>query len=172
MKALFYILIGTGFLLPQVYPNEPGTPQAHTIDVDQNGTADFIVEYSSISTSDIPPSHQTIWAFFRPLDGNGMLLHAAKGCFFLQPGDTLYRTQANTNWVKRGVELMHISGSKNVWESEWTITSEQGSPCFIGVKLAGTPAQIGWLKLALNKDSGEISFDEYEIQTTDTLLIE
>lgn len=175
MKYLVIIsLVLTFFLSCEKidYPKTPVIPNNDSIDVNNDSQYDFVIDYWSIATTDIPPTNQSITGALRPLNNNQVLKRTSAGHLFLQINDTI-RKEINTNsdWHDYAASLIGINGPKDKWDKEWTINSDLNTGYFLGIKLKGDTEKIGWLLLNLNKKSGEISVKDVRLTESNELII-
>ena len=76
----------------------PDIPDTDSIDINNDSQFDFVIEYSSLATTDMPPSHQSITGKIHPLYDNQVLFRQSNGYLFLQINDTI-RKENNTNSI-------------------------------------------------------------------------
>lgn len=151
----------------------PEIPANDSIDIDNDSRFDFVIEYSTLTTDDEPPSSQSIIGQIRPLYDNQVLYRESVGYLFLQPNDTIRReNNTNSKWNDYGAELISIDRKKDNWDKEWTIMSDLDNDFFLGIKLKGDNEQIGWILLHLNTKSGDISVMDIELTYSSELIIE
>ena len=151
----------------------PIIPADDSIDIDNDMVYDFIVRYSSIATSDIPSSHQSITGVIKPLNDNKVLDRESVGNLFLKQGDTI-RIEHNTNadWNRYAASVIGISGSGDKWNDEWRIASDLTNDFFIGVKLKKDGnIKVGWILLGLDKWYGSIRILDKELTSQPELII-
>jgi hypothetical protein len=150
----------------------PDIPKSDSIDIDNDSRFDYVIEYSSIATTDIPPSHQSITGEIRPLYDNQVLFRQSDGHLFLQTNDTIrIENNTNSNWSDYSASLIGIKGDNDKWDDDWSIISDLGSDYFIGIKVKGDIEKIGWILLKLNTNSGEISILDKELTDSNELII-
>jgi hypothetical protein len=150
----------------------PDIPHSDSIDIDNDSRIDFVIEYMSIVTTDIPPSYQSITGEIRPLNDNQVLHRQSKGNLFLQVNDTIRKeSNTNSNWSDYAASLIGINGNNNKWDDEWSIISDLDSDYILGIKLKDDTEQIGWISLNLNTKSGEISIKDKELTDSAELII-
>ena len=170
IPVLFFVLVSCE---KTVDSRTPDIPANDSIDVDNDLVYDFLIRYTSIATTDIPPSHQSITGAIKPLNDNEVLRRESVGHLFLVSGDTI-RNDNNTNadWSEYAANVIGINGSKDKWDDEWKIVSNLTSDYIIGVKLIKDEnIKIGWILLDLNKKNGSIKLIEYELSTQPELVI-
>ena len=149
----------------------PDIPDMDSIDVNNDSLFDFVIEYSSIATTDIPPSHQSITGKIRPLYDNQILYRQSVGYLFLQTNDTIRKeNNKNSNWIDYSASLIGINGDNDKWDNDWSIISDLDSDYFLGIKLKGDTEQIGWILLNLNTNNGEISIIDKELTDSNELI--
>ncbi len=148
-------------------------PDDQIFDINGDLKADFEVRYSSVETTDIPPSSHSAWGSIKPLNNN-QLLKNQNSALFLRKGDTI-KTDNNTDseWINYSKNVIQISGNNNIWDKNWTISSELNQDYYLGVKIEerGT-YKIGWVKLLFNTSSGAISYEKIQLSDNAFLIIE
>ena len=151
----------------------PSIPANDSIDIDNDLVYDFLIRYSSIATTDIPPSHQSIIGAIKPLNDNKVLDRESVGNLFLVAGDTI-RQVANSNaeWSKYAANVIGINGSQDKWDDDWKIVSDLTNNLYLGVQLKKEDdLKIGWILLGLDKGNGSISILDNELTSEPELII-
>jgi hypothetical protein len=175
MKLIFIIpLILITFLSCEKINNSktPDIPDMDSIDINNDSQFDFVIEYSSMATTDIPPSHQSITGEIRPLNDNQVLYRQPDGFLFLQVNDTIKKeNNKDSNWSDYSASLIGINGDKDKWDNDWSILSDSDSDYYLGIKLTADNEKIGWIMLNLNKKNGKISIIDKELTVSNELII-
>ena len=151
----------------------PIIPANDSIDIDNDLVYDFLIQYSSIATMDIPPSHQSITGAIKPLNDNKVLDRESVGNLFLIAGDTIRRVDnSNADWSEYAASVIGINGSKDKWDDNWRIVSDLTDDFYLGVQLKkGDDLKIGWILLEFNKEDGSIGILDKKFTSEPELII-
>ncbi len=150
----------------------PQMPTGFSFDLDQDSIADFSIQYSSISTLDIPASHESISGTLSPLHQNELLWADSKGILLLNPLDSIRQFNSeNEVWRKDECWLVSIGASKNVWQKEWNVLSD--THLYIGVKVIKNGlVKIGWIQLLLSKKDGSVQLMAHQLSDQKAVQIQ
>ena len=173
MRVLQLILVMVS-MIPIGYSQEPEIPLADSIDVDKDQVYDFIISYSSMSTTDIPPSHQSILGEIMPINNNSILKHQTRGILFLSKGDTIRQKDTKTTWWSAyATPVIAIGGKHDRWEDHWSILSDLKSPLlYLGIKLENKNGPLmGWVKIEWNQSDGTLRVVHAEVSHASELII-
>jgi len=143
-----------------------------SLDMDGDLRFDFVVEYSTIVSTDFPSSSQLTSGSLRPLKGNQVLYRYPEGCLFLQENDTV-KIEQNTNavWSAYAAVLIHTGCSDGRCDKEWTIISGNEDDFFAGIKIPGEPERIGWILFEFNTADGKITVLNKALSDSTEVLI-
>lgn len=147
-----------------VRPTGPDVPRLGPtieLDLDENGSADFVFEYTLDQADDVFPSAATIYLSVRPLGDNGVQYQPPQGCVPL-PDSTLI--DSALGWNRLGGPLARIDRRiKSGWESHWSSSWAGPSPMNLGLKLVlGDWIHFGWAKLSVDAESGSLTVHDYD----------
>jgi hypothetical protein len=160
-------------------PEVPETPQTVALDVNDDGVDDFELQYGMFVWDGVGVSGFGISGRIDPLNENSLLFirdaEMYSHTLFNKRGDTINKdAAAPLEWNIMSAELVTISDMNNLWPLEWNIMSENAPDSYyVGVKVKdGSEFMIGWLKLEINKDTGEAFVTDMEVTAEDEIVID
>mgnify|MGYP001167227601 FL=1 len=168
--AIFTLLLGCDNTDPlTVFP----TMQYH--DMNNDSIYDYVITFEGISTMDVPASAVQFYRDLEPLESNLILKNPDSGYFFLQTGDTLtYEIPTTLAWDEScNVRIFSRYFSENTEADAWTLLPGIKDEYILGLKFyAGEEAALGWIKLGLNPETGEILITDGNFSFDDPLVIQ
>lgn len=138
---------------------ETSYPSDFEIDINGDGTNDFIVTYKQLSTEDIPVSGSSINCTIRPENNVKVLYKTLENHLFLSSNDTIFQTaNTSTEWSPYPAGIMRKSWSnKEGWDPSWSILSDL-QDYYVAFKLNnGATNEFGWMHLQLDEYTGNLS---------------
>jgi len=138
----------------------PEIPDTLTIDVDDDGQVDFVLEYffGYIFATD---GDEQITGSFHP-EGNNLVLHKTdhQNLFLRDVSEISEIVEEPLFWNDKGwsEEIIAIqNNTEGLWPPEWELKSEDDHDTyFIGLKFASNnEIKVGWVELEFNVASGE-----------------
>ena len=156
------------------YPiEETEYPSNYTLDVNQDGIDDFVVEYKHISTSDVPVSAVSIIGSIIPMDNVSCLYQSYDGYLFLSPNDTIHNDYTSQNqWYNYDADIISKSWHRNIgWDTFWGVLSPQNEYYFAFKLQNGVINELGWLKLELDLNTGDIEIIDMASSNSNFIVI-
>jgi len=145
-------------------------PKSLDIDINNDTVIDFRIDYKWLITNDYPTSGKSLTGYIQPLNGNEILYKRNIGNLFLQKNDTIFSTSTATlTWNKYQADLVVNNGQ----DSTWSIISPEGiNNFYLGLKLkTAVNNYIGWMKIAVQSMTGEISIVNKKLSEADFIII-
>lgn len=153
--------------------DETEYPSNYTLDINQDGIEDFVVEYNHISTSDVPVSAISIIGSITPLDNVSCLYQAYDGHLFLSPNDTIHSEYTSQNqWSSYDADIITKDWHRNIgWGTLWEVRSSQNEYYFAFKLQNGVTNELGWLKLEIDLNTGDIEITDMASSNSDFIVI-
>lgn len=152
--------------------NKIETPKDYSIDIDNNGQDDFEIYYKQLQTEDIPVSGASINGEIRFINNGAFFCNiygAYSECLFLSKGDSIKTDLATNNWNYYPVSLISIGWQNGKWDKNWFVNASVSGDYYLGFKMQDN---LGYLKLDLNTETGEIKVLDSKVTKDDFLIIE
>jgi hypothetical protein len=146
-------------------------PESLDIDINNDAITDFRIEYKELVTNDYPSSGLSMIGFLHSLNENEIVYKPFIGNLFLQQNDIIYSSEVTAAiWSRNPADLI----SHNGHDSAWRILSPYFlNDLFIGFKLkASAKIYIGWMKLDIDKKTGNISLLNWKLTEGDFIIIQ
>ena len=143
--------------------DQPETLSSNEIDINNDGKADYIIEYSHVLIFS-PTSDEVIHGYFNPIGENQVLHKSQISNLFLRNLNEIEENVLeplfwnNAGWTEDIVSIRNnIDGT---WPTQWTVHSEnEQNSYFLGLKLIDDNViELGWVELSIDLDNGEVSF--------------
>lgn len=150
-------------------------PPNQSVDINGDGTADFVFSYYKLATENSPALPSNTKLSVEGITAANQLLKDTinNSSLFLKAGDSIFKTFIDTTlvWSDSSEYLTRINWDGSKWEEYWSINATHNKPYYLVYKLAdGASDKIGWVKLGINQDNGKITLQDFE-ETTDAYLI-
>jgi hypothetical protein len=159
----------------------PQIPQSYDCDFNDDKIIDFRIEYSSgiydgFDFLGNPTGGDYISGDLKSLNKNSVLLNDDNGRLFRAINDTIYSNVSDSDYFSSDVGLVSIhttSGSGSVWEKEWSIAGDLSQDYYyLGFKTMDDDNYLlGWLKLHINKTTGEIVIIDKRTTNKDFIIV-
>jgi hypothetical protein len=129
--------------------------EAFSLDLNGDGTVDFVFEYHAIMTDDIPTSAASNQLFLGAKDENAVQFFEVTGTVPLEDGVTI---DESASWEGFGVTLIALGWTRaGGWESEWSGPWAGTPPSSLGLQLQlKGSVHYGWVKLTVDQKSGDV----------------
>lgn len=173
LLILFLIcLMGLGCNKTQIESIE--IPSNLELDLDQNGTSDFVVKYSKQTEGDPVGNYETVRANLESNDMNQILKNLDESPIFLDDTD-LIQIEANSPlyWettnpsanIFTPIARIRTDYDGMTWGDAWKIFSQEKKEKYlIGFKLiSDNTIQIGFIEFSINSQTGEFIFLKSEL---------
>lgn len=133
----------------------PRNGEALSLDLDGDGTIDFIFEYHTIQTDDIPTSAASNQLFLHAKDENAVQFFEKVGAVPLEDGVII---DESASWEGFGVTLLALRWTRaEGWESEWSGPWAGVPPRSLGLRLqVDGSVHYGWVKLTVDQKNGDV----------------
>jgi len=159
---------------------QPQIPESSIVDLNGDGVHDFEIVYVEGIWDGADASGGVYSAGFRPIGENKILQeyeeNVSTTLLFSQIGDSIQREpEGSKSWYDYGGYFASLwQGGDGVWLKEWKIESKKESgPYYAGIQLsANSTFLIGWLKLEIDKKTGNIDIVDHELTSQDFIVID
>ncbi|MDG1331605.1 MAG: hypothetical protein P8P74_04700 [Crocinitomicaceae bacterium] len=158
---------------PNYTLTETEIPSNYELDINQDGIVDFAREYSQLSTYDDPVSGSSVIGSFTPRENVSFLYEPNVGYLFLAANDTIHDASTSSlSWYEYPADLISKDWSDEAgWDATWSVNSDMNE-YYLAFKLQnGTTDELGWLKLAINQTTGEITIIDQGISSSSYIVI-
>lgn len=158
-----FIGLGCGSNKTCTCPTVPELPRLEPttwLDLDGNGSSDFVFEYFVLQTDDLPSSVATNFLSVRPLGNNQVHYSAGEGCIPLPDNAQI---DSALGWSGFSNLLATIGWKiQSGWESQWSGLWAGVSQMNLGLQLVKENSNyFGWAKLSVDAESGELTVHDY-----------
>lgn len=161
--------------------DQPQRPAPFGFDVNDDGIDDISFFYRSGPWDGAGISGGYIALEIIPTQENDVLIRRDGEDYplvlFSKLNDTIFKSVSQPReWVKEisKFPLSIYGNSQNRWPFEWSV--EKGNvlnPYYLGIKIkANDNSQLGWLKLKIDGNSGNIEILDHQLGSEDYLLID
>lgn len=171
MKNYLIAIIGMSILiLTSCSRNEsssdiPSINDSIEIDIDEDGIADYRIEYSGV---DIEPLTLSGGVFgidgsLQPYGKNEILLHSEEGYLFLRNLEEIEENVVEPlKWrstFSSSIVTIATINAEGEWPNKWKINSDsEHSTYFLGLKLVTDfDIQLAWIEIDINTINGSVS---------------
>lgn len=153
--------------------DETEYPSNDTLDVNQDGIDDFILEYTQIETNDYPSTVSSIRGSLSPLENVHGLYQLYVGHLFLAPNDTIYANDVPPiTWSNYEANILHKNWGINTgWSPVWEVNSSQNEYYFAYKLQNGSNDELGWLKLEIDTTTGEVEIVDQASSNSSFIVI-
>jgi len=140
----------------------PSIPSSIEIDVDDNGTVDYRIEYSQVLVES-PCSSSGIVGSLKQYDENEILNERQGKDLFLRDLEEIKDNVVEPLfWSKTSnvsITSVYNHDPTTKWQAEWDVNSKiEHSSYFIGLNLISDDIEtLAWLELEINTNNGNIS---------------
>lgn len=157
----------------------PALPETKVFDINRDAVDDFTIAYSNGVWDGFEASGSFVDGSIKPLGENSILQEYEENVsttyLFAQKGDSIHRqAEDSRSWAYRSRLVSLYQGGDGVWPKEWRIESPKASaPYYIGMQIQeGDTFLIGWLKLEIDVDNGEIAIQDSAFTKEDSIVID
>ena len=151
-------------------PDLPRLGPTAWLDLDEDGSPDFVFEYIMYSKDDVPSSAAINFLSVRPLGSDSVQYTPFQGCMPLPDSTLIDGTLGWSNfdgWLA-SVYWYIESGWKSGWGGPWAGVSEMS----LGLQLVRENASyFGWAKLSVEAETGSLTVHDYAYNFRDGLPI-
>ena len=187
MRKIYRILFISAFIA-NIYSCEKDSsthtkiPQSFDCDFNDDQIIDFRIEYSLNTWDGYDNQGNPIGGDCKsggllPLNENSILCNHAEGWLFRTINDTIYSNVSDSDYFSSSkavlVSISTTSGSGSGWEKEWSIAGDLSQDYYyLGFKIInGDNYLLGWLKLYINKTTGEIVIIDKRTTNNDFIIV-
>ena len=187
MRFIYIILfisafIATFYSCEKDVENHLKIPQSYDCDFNDDQIIDFRIEYS-LNTWDgfdslgNPRGGDCISGGLLSLNENSVLLKHDEEWLFRTINDTIYSNVSDSDYFSSSkvvlVSISTTSGSGSGWEKEWSIAGDLSQDnYYLGFKIMDDDNYLlGWLKLHINKTTGEIVIIDKRTTNNDFIIV-
>lgn len=164
--------------LNRVLSEAPEVPKAMNCDLNGDSFNDIKVEYYWFTWDGVNCSGDGVSGTIKPFNGSSILLKRNEYALFNKLNDTInvnvsepyyWEKYINTNLVA----ISNSSVNAYLWPDEWKVQSNMSlDSYYLGVKIdKGTSTQLGWIKIKINKSTGEIEIIDKKFVTSEYIVI-
>jgi len=187
-KTIFYITFLTLVIScskddddqKQLSSKEPEIPESIIYDLNEDSVNDFTISYDLGVWDGVGASGFLYYGRLKAMGENRFLdeyeENVSTTFLFAEKGDSIQQeASAPQSWDYNFASLTTLwQGGDGVWSSEWVIESKKASkPYYVGIQIRVVDRfLIGWLKLEIDKNTGQINIIDHELTSEDSLVID
>jgi hypothetical protein len=141
----------------------PGNGEVFSLDLNDDGADDFVFEYSTVQTTDIPSSASSVFLSVVPKTGNSVRCKEGRGPEPLADGTLIDDTLTWTNYhgSLTRINWSLDSGWDQAWSGAWAGVSEMS----LGLEIIVDDSNhFGWVKLSVDLELGTLTVHDYAYQ--------
>ncbi|MFB6344073.1 hypothetical protein ACE1ET_20310 [Saccharicrinis sp. FJH62] len=189
MKTKYIWIIFTTFIIcscekddnsnENLSKNPPETPEAVSYDLNDDSVNDIKIEYRWFTWDGINSSGDGISGLIEPLNESSILLKQNEYTLFNKLNDTIrINTTEPYYWEKylapAFVSISNSSVNDYLWPSEWKIQSNLNlDSYYLGIVINNSNNNlIGWIKITINKSTGDVQILDKKFTTEEFIVIE
>jgi hypothetical protein len=141
-------------------PEFPRIGEVLSLDLNGDHHKDFVFEYHTIQTDDIPTSAASNQLFLRARHENAVQFFEKIGTVPLEDGVTIDESSV---WEGFGVTLLSLRWTRAAgWEPEWSGPWADAPPSNLGLRIqVDGSVHYGWVKLTVDRKNGDVFVHEH-----------
>ncbi len=150
------------------YPTE-----SHFFDVNSDGTADFELRFTQVSSKDIPVSESIITGKLIELNSTLLLPHIGGKTLKLAKGDQIDHPGEFIDLVHYDRKIVSREWNGDQWDEFWTVDAISEETYYIGYLLNNSiEKNLGWAEFDINIEDATITMIDSKQTSEDFIVID
>ncbi len=150
------------------YPTE-----SQFFDVNNDGTADFELRFTQVSSKDIPISESIVTGRLVELNSTLILPHTSGKTLKLTKGDQIDRPGEFIDLVYYERQIVSREWDGNQWDEYWTVDAVSEETYYLGYLLnSNSENNLGWVQFDINKEDATVTIVESKQTSEDFIVID